>query len=108
MKLNMDYFQRTNGCLKIYADQHSFDESAKAQEAQIPLGLHFKVLDASQCIKMVPALDETRQKLAGGIFVPDEEGGDCYEFAKVLSQRIREAGGDISIFLSHRRNRNGG
>ena len=26
---NIDYFQRTNGCLKIYADQHSFDESAK-------------------------------------------------------------------------------
>jgi D-amino-acid dehydrogenase len=89
----VDYFQRTNGCLKIYADQHSFDESAKAQEAQIPLGLHFKVLDASQCVKMVPALDATRQKLAGGIFVPDEEGGDCYEFAKVLSLRIREAGG---------------
>jgi D-amino-acid dehydrogenase len=90
---HVDYFQRTNGCLKIYADQHSFDESAKAQEAQIPLGIHFKVLDASQCIKMVPALDETRQKLAGGLFVPDEEGGDCYEFAKVLSQRIRDAGG---------------
>ena len=89
----VDYFQRTNGCLKIYADQHSFDESAKEQEAQIPLGMHFKVLDASQCIKMVPALDETRQKLAGGLFVPDEEGGDCYEFAKVLSQRTREAGG---------------
>jgi len=82
---SIDYFQRTNGCLKIYADQHSFDESAKAQEAQIPLGIHFKVLDDAQCIKMVPALDETRQKLAGGIFVPDEEGGDCYEFAKVLS-----------------------
>ena len=91
----VDYFQRTNGCLKIYADQHSFDESAKAQEAQIPLGIHFKVLDASQCIKMVPALDLTRQKLAGGIFVPDEEGGDCYEFAKVLSQRIRDAGGEF-------------
>ena len=91
----VDYFQRTNGCLKIYADQHSFDESAKAQEAQIPLGIHFKVLDASQCIKMVPALDLTRQKLAGGIFVPDEEGGDCYEFAKVLSQRIHDAGGEF-------------
>ena len=92
---HVDYFQRTNGCLKIYADQNSFDESAKAQGAQIPLGIHFKVLDASQCIKMVPALDETRQELAGGIFVPDEEGGDCYEFAKVLSQRIREAGGEF-------------
>ncbi len=92
---NIDYFQRTNGCLKIYADQHSFDESAKAQEAQIPLGLDFKVLDAAQCIKMVPALDATRKKLAGGIFVPDEEGGDCYEFAKVLSRTIREAGGEF-------------
>jgi len=89
----VDYFQRTNGCLKIYADQNSFDGSVKAQEAQIPLGLHFKTLDASQCIKMVPALVATRQKLAGGIYVLDEEGGDCYEFGKVLSQRIREAGG---------------
>jgi D-amino-acid dehydrogenase len=90
---NVEYFQRTNGCLKIYADQLSLDEAAKSQEAQIPLGLKFKVLDASQCMKMVPALVANQQNLAGGIYVPDEEGGDCYEFAKVLSQKIRDSGG---------------
>jgi D-amino-acid dehydrogenase len=89
----VEYFKRTNGCLKIYADQHSFDEAARSQEAQIPLGINFKVLDTSQCMKMVPALGATQENLAGGIYVPDEEGGDCYEFAKVLSQRIRDAGG---------------
>ena len=90
---NVAYSQRTNGCLKIYADRHSLDDAARSQEAQIPLGLQFKVLDAAQCMKIAPALGATQHNLAGGIFVPDEEGGDCFEFSKALSQRIRDLGG---------------
>ena len=41
----VDYFQRTNGCLKIYADQHSFDESAKVSRKR-----KFRSVCTSKCL----------------------------------------------------------
>jgi D-amino-acid dehydrogenase len=94
------YFRRANGCLTVYASTESLEKFAKEQEAQIPLGIRFELLSADQCLRMVPALDASRQTLAGGIFVPDEEGGDCYEFCRVLTQRLSEAGAALRFSSS--------
>lgn len=93
----VEYFARAKGCLKIYADQRSLDESVKVQDAQIPFGLQYRLLDPVHCLELVPALHATRHSLAGGIYVPNEESGDCYEFGKALTQRIVEGGATLRL-----------
>lgn len=93
----LDYSYRTSGCLKIYTDQKSLDAAAAEQEPQKAFGLSFEVLPAERCTELVPALKVTRNSLAGGIHVPDEEGGDCFEFTEALTRLIVDRGASVRL-----------
>jgi D-amino-acid dehydrogenase len=97
---NLPYSHRTNGCLKIYVDQRSLDGAATEQEPQKKLGLEFEVVSAERCMQLAPALRATEHALAGGIFVPAEEGGDCHEFTTALARLIVERGATLRLSSS--------
>ena len=81
----IDYHSLAKGCLKVFREQASLDHAAAVSEAQVSLGLNYKVLSASDCVAMAPALSPSRDKLAGGIHYGDEESGDCFAFCEGLA-----------------------
>ncbi len=88
----VDYDMRTNGLIKIYASSELFDGSRKSMEALRQYGLPSQALTPEECVAMEPSLKPTQSSLAGGIFFPGEEAGDCHKFTTALAAAAAKLG----------------
>ena len=55
-------------------------------------GVPYELLDADGCIGAEPALSPMRDKIAGGLRLPNDETGDCALFTQRLAERCSGAG----------------
>lgn len=78
---------RRNGKLVVYRDPKGF-ASACAKIFEVGP----RVLTATQCVALEPALGAVEQKLAGGIFSDTDEAADCYLFCLKLEERLIGSG----------------
>ena len=77
-----------NGKLVVYRSLKLL-EKARAQVAyQVSLGTEQKVLNAEECVALEPALAPVRHKLAGAVYTPGEESGDCLKFTQGLFDHL--------------------
>jgi D-amino-acid dehydrogenase len=81
----IDYSPVLGGPLKLFSDTPTMMEALAESERQRPFGLDFRLLDRPQILALVPALAPRIEQLTGAIHYPDEEGGDCYAFARGLA-----------------------
>jgi D-amino-acid dehydrogenase len=81
----IDYSPVLGGPLKLFSDARTMAEALAESERQRPFGLDFRLLDRDQILALVPALAPRIAQLTGAIHYPDEEGGDCYAFARGLA-----------------------
>jgi len=91
----IQYAQRTGGVLHIYRDEKEFDHATAQAEIMNELGCARRPVDASQCTEIEPALGGIKDRLAGGIFSPDDESGDAYLFTRELEALAAEAGAEF-------------
>ena len=88
-------YDHAGGCvLKTFADEPSWRAAAGAQRSLAPYGLVTEVLDRRACLAREPALAEADAAggLAGGLFFPQDEVGDCNKFAQGLAAWCAERG----------------
>ena len=88
----IDFALILKGTLKVFTEQASLDEAIAVSQKQAPMGLRHAVWSARQCAERVPALVPSAEKLAGGLYYPDEENGDCYRFTRGLARLCMERG----------------
>src|SRR5690606_7491835 len=55
-------------------------------------GVPFEVLDPQACIAAEPGLAGARDKIAGGLRLPDDETGDCFQFTNALAELAKGMG----------------
>ena len=80
----IDFGHARNGKLIVYRTP-ALLEKARAQVAlQAELGSDQQVLNADQLIEREPALEPVRSRLAGAVYTPSEEAGDCARFTRGL------------------------
>ncbi|MBL4615192.1 MAG: D-amino acid dehydrogenase [Magnetovibrio sp.] len=82
----------TTGILNIYQDPKDFDRSLERAHTMKELGAQQQMLDRQGCIKLEPSLAHSALLIAGGIYTPRDESGDCYTFTKELAQRCEKRG----------------
>ncbi len=87
--LDFDYVR--NGKLVFYSDEASFRSAVAAMDYQLTLGCDQQALDRDGCVAREPALANIAHEIAGGIFTPSEDAGDCYHFCTSL-ERVMRAG----------------
>lgn len=91
-QLQLDYQGRTQGTLQIFRNPAQL----KAVEKDIQLleesGTRYQLLDTEQCLKQEPGLTEMQGDLVGGLYLPDDETGDCYLFCQQLQEKAQAAG----------------
>ncbi|HEX4782476.1 MAG TPA: D-amino acid dehydrogenase [Usitatibacter sp.] len=92
--MDFDYVQ--NGKLVVHTDPASFESARRLMEYQRRLGAEQEALDAKGCLAIEPALERFhaeggRAKIAGAIYTPSEDAGDCYKFCNEL-KRIMTTG----------------
>lgn len=80
--LAFDYVR--NGKLVFYSDAASFKSAVATMEYQKSLGCEQAALDREACVALEPALSNIAHEIAGGIYTPSEDAGDCYQFCTSL------------------------
>jgi D-amino-acid dehydrogenase len=88
----IDYDLRTNGALRVFTDARSFDMAAKSTEKLAGHGLKYEVMDAAGTVRQEPALADASAKLAGALYFPRDEIGDCHKFTQALAKRCEAMG----------------
>ena len=61
-------------------------------ELLVDNGVKMEVLDAAGCARIEPALAHLGAELAGAVYCPEDEHGDCNMFTRALAGRAADAG----------------
>jgi D-amino-acid dehydrogenase len=79
------YDERAQGTLQLFRTQKQVD-GAEADIAILQrFGIRHALLDRDECAQTEPALGRVKDKIAGGLRLPDDETGDCFLFTKALA-----------------------
>jgi D-amino-acid dehydrogenase len=87
--LDFDYVK--NGKIVVHTDAHSFESAKRLMDFMRALGAEQRALDPAQCVEIEPALEMMAPRIAGAIYTPSEDAGDCYKFCNEL-KRLMTAG----------------
>ncbi|HTK00991.1 MAG TPA: D-amino acid dehydrogenase [Bordetella sp.] len=77
-----------NGKLIVYRSGALLEKARALVEYQASHGAEQRVLTAAQTLQMEPALAGMRAHLAGAVYTPGEEVGDCLRFTEGLYGRL--------------------
>jgi D-amino-acid dehydrogenase len=80
-----------NGKLVVHTDAHSFESAKRLMDFMRTLGAVQQALDPKRCVAIEPALESMAPRMAGAIYTPSEDAGDCYKFCNEL-KRLMTAG----------------
>ncbi|QLK44724.1 D-amino acid dehydrogenase [Vibrio owensii] len=88
----IEYQGRQLGTLQVFRSQQQLDAIEKDLELLEQSGTRFQLMDVEQCIKQEPGLALVKEKLAGGLYLPDDETGDCFQFCQQLTELAKAHG----------------
>jgi D-amino-acid dehydrogenase len=88
----IQYEGRQQGTLQLFRTQAQFDGAAKDIEILQQAGVPFEVLRSAQLAQAEPALADVRDKLVGGLRLPNDETGDCQLFTSSLAVMAKALG----------------
>ena len=97
------YDHRTQGTLQVFRTQKQLDSIGKDIEVLSADGVPFEVLDAADCIAAEPGLAFSRNKIVGGLRLPNDETGDCYKFTTELQKKAEALGVQFRFGVGIRR-----
>jgi len=86
------YDETTRGGLKLFSDPIALDHAVNGAEMLRQHGLSCQALDRAGCVKAEPALSAGSAQLAGGIFYPGDESGDCHKFTQAIAALAADRG----------------
>ena len=80
------------GILHVYRSPRELEGAARVAERFRALGLVTEDLNAAACVRVEPALSSVQDRLAGGIYSPDDLSGDAHKFTVALAELARGLG----------------
>ncbi|WP_026637955.1 D-amino acid dehydrogenase [Bordetella petrii] len=89
---NLDFGHVRNGKLIAYRSPELLEKARKLVAYQASLGAEQRVLDAVETLELEPALAGLGASLAGAVYTPSEEAGDCRQFTEGLFKRLQALG----------------
>jgi len=92
VETGIEYEGRQQGTLQLFRTQAQFDGAARDIEVLKQAGVPFELLTRDRLGDAEPALANVREKLVGGLRLPNDETGDCQLFTARLAQMARLLG----------------
>ncbi len=86
------YDERSRGILHFATSDKEFAQLARNAEAMRALGVERQVKSAAECLLIEPALRHSEERVAGGVYTPQDESGDAHRFTQELARRCAERG----------------
>ena len=97
------YEGRQQGTLQLFRTQAQFDAAGKDIEVLRQAGVAYELLTSAQLAQAEPALAQVREKLVGGLRLPNDETGDCQMFTTKLAEMARALGVQFEYGVSIQR-----
>lgn len=91
-RTGLHYDERMQGTLQLFRTQKQLDGVAGDVEVLRRGGVPFEVLDPAGCVAAEPALAAVREKIMGGLRLPNDETGDCFLFTGRLAELAKGSG----------------
>lgn len=91
-KTGIQYNERSLGTLQLFRTQQQLDSVGKDVEVLRAQGVPFNILDRAGVIRHEPALAQVQEKYLGGLHLPEDETGDCYQFTQALAGMAEQLG----------------
>ncbi|MFO0292085.1 MAG: D-amino acid dehydrogenase [Rhodospirillales bacterium] len=79
------YDRVAGGAVYLYRDRALFEAGVRNTRVLTDLGLRLDALDPAAAARVEPALEAVKDSLAGVIYSPADESGDCHVFANKLA-----------------------
>ncbi len=86
------YEQRSAGTLQVFRSRAQFDAAQRDIAVLRECGVEHQLLQGEELEAVEPALAQARERLVGGLRLPNDETGDCQMFTSALERRARELG----------------
>jgi|SRR5215211_1565633 len=84
-EIGIRYDERDRGTLQLFRKQAQLDGTADDIAVLNQYGVPYQLLDRAGCIAAEPALAAVKDKIAGGLRLPQDETGDCQMFTAALA-----------------------
>ena len=91
-KTGLRYDHSSRGILHFATDGRDFEVLARSAEAMRALGVDRQVKSAPECLALEPALKDSRDPVAGGVYTPGDESGDACRFTQELARLAARRG----------------
>lgn len=89
---SLDFDYARSGKLVVHREAKAFASALGLLDFQRTLGCEQLALDRDACVRLEPALESLRHKIAGGIYTASEDTADCYRFCLSLEKLLRMRG----------------
>jgi D-amino-acid dehydrogenase len=86
------YDERSQGTLQLFRAQAQLDGTASDIAVLKQYGVLYEVLDRDGCVAAEPALAAVKDKIVGGLRLPQDETGDCHMFTQALAAQAAKLG----------------
>lgn len=93
----ISYENRSKGTLQLFRKDAQLDAVQRDIEVLKESGVEYELLDRDGLARVEPALAAAKDKLVGGLHLPNDETGDCYLFTNSLAKLAQEMGVDFQF-----------
>jgi len=88
----IEYERVARGILHFCTEQSEFEALAGQAARMRDLGSEREIKSAAQCHDLEPTLRQSRARIVGGVYSPQDESGDAYVFTSRLAQLVQQKG----------------
>jgi D-amino-acid dehydrogenase len=91
----LHYEQRSGGTLQLFRSQAQLEAAQRDIAVLSDCGVPYELLDRDGVARVEPALHHARDRLTGGLRLPNDETGDCHLFTTGLAARLPAMGVEL-------------
>jgi D-amino-acid dehydrogenase len=92
---DLAYDRIGRGILYFHRSQESLEKGVAHMQILAGDGQEIRVLDRAQVVALEPSLAAAKERIAGGIYCPTDETGDCNKFAAALAAACERRGAEF-------------
>ncbi|OTG79799.1 D-amino acid dehydrogenase [Acinetobacter sp. ANC 4648] len=93
----ISYEHRSKGTLQVFRNEAQLDAVQRDIQVLKECGVDYELLLKDELAKVEPALEYAKDKLVGGLHLPNDETGDCYMFTNALADLAKGLGVDFKF-----------
>ena len=92
---HIDYDRIDRGIVFFYRSAESLERGVSHMQILAEDGQAIEVLDSDALVKLEPSLAAAKDRIAGGIYCPSDETGDCCKFTQGLASHAAQKGAEF-------------